>query len=162
MASSVRPVVRLATRPQVVHSLVHSSRSSSILRATSQFHTSTSRYATPSGPPPQGFRLPRPARFDEGQGAMDKASNYFLLTEIFRGMYVVLEQFFRPPYVCPFASKILFLRYFQLHDILSFRERSHLTPLPWRTRSPSLPFRRRTMHRLQTLRSHLPGASHHD
>jgi NADH dehydrogenase (ubiquinone) Fe-S protein 8 len=30
---------------------------------------------------------------------MDKASNYFLLTEIFRGMYVVLEQFFRPPYV---------------------------------------------------------------
>lgn len=30
---------------------------------------------------------------------MDKASNYFLLTEMFRGMYVVLEQFFRPPYV---------------------------------------------------------------
>jgi hypothetical protein len=32
---------------------------------------------------------------------MDKASNYFLLTEMFRGMYVVLEQFFRPPYVSP-------------------------------------------------------------
>ena len=29
---------------------------------------------------------------------MDKASNYFLLTEMLRGMYVVLEQFFRPPY----------------------------------------------------------------
>ena len=34
---------------------------------------------------------------------MDKASNYFLLTEMLRGMYVVMEQFFRPPYVemCP-------------------------------------------------------------
>jgi NADH dehydrogenase (ubiquinone) Fe-S protein 8 len=30
---------------------------------------------------------------------MDKASNYFLLTEMLRGMYVVMEQFFRPPYV---------------------------------------------------------------
>jgi len=29
---------------------------------------------------------------------MDKASNYFLLTEMMRGMYIVLEQFFRPPY----------------------------------------------------------------
>lgn len=30
---------------------------------------------------------------------MDKASNYFLMTEMMRGMWVVLEQFFRPPYV---------------------------------------------------------------
>ena len=30
---------------------------------------------------------------------MDKASNYFLLTEMMRGMYIVMEQFFRPPYV---------------------------------------------------------------
>ena len=30
---------------------------------------------------------------------MDKASNYFLLREMMRGMYVVMEQFFRPPYV---------------------------------------------------------------
>jgi len=29
----------------------------------------------------------------------DQAGNYFLLTEMMRGMYVVLEQFFRPPYV---------------------------------------------------------------
>ncbi len=49
------------------------------------------------GPPPKGFRLPKPKRFDEGEGVMDKASNYFLMTEMFRGMYVVLEQFFRPP-----------------------------------------------------------------
>jgi NADH dehydrogenase (ubiquinone) Fe-S protein 8 len=41
--------------------------------------------------------LPKPKRFYEGEGALDKASNYFLLTEMFRGMYVVMEQFFRPP-----------------------------------------------------------------
>jgi NADH dehydrogenase (ubiquinone) Fe-S protein 8 len=29
--------------------------------------------------------------------ALDKAGKYFLLTEIVRGMYVVLEQYFRPP-----------------------------------------------------------------
>jgi len=27
---------------------------------------------------------------------MDKVGNYFLFTEMLRGMYVVLEQFFRP------------------------------------------------------------------
>jgi NADH dehydrogenase (ubiquinone) Fe-S protein 8 len=40
----------------------------------------------------------RPARWDEEEeSTLDKASKYFLMTEIFRGMYVVLEQFFRPP-----------------------------------------------------------------
>jgi NADH dehydrogenase (ubiquinone) Fe-S protein 8 len=43
--------------------------------------------------------LPKPKRFDEGENVMDKASNYFLLTEMLRGMYVVMEQFFRAPYV---------------------------------------------------------------
>lgn len=47
---------------------------------------------------------------------MDKASNYFLLTEMFRGMYVVLEQFFRAPYVSPFGS--LDPRYLGLGDML--------------------------------------------
>ena len=32
---------------------------------------------------------------------MDKAGKYFLLGEMARGMYVVLEQFFRPPLVLP-------------------------------------------------------------
>jgi NADH dehydrogenase (ubiquinone) Fe-S protein 8 len=73
-------------------------RQSPYLLATSQFHTSTSFSATPYGQPPKGFRLPRPQRFDEGESSIDKASNYFLLTEMFRGMYVVMEQFFRPPY----------------------------------------------------------------
>jgi NADH dehydrogenase (ubiquinone) Fe-S protein 8 len=57
-------------------------------------------YATPSGPPPKGFRLPPPRRWDEKkESTIDALGKYFLLTEIARGMYVVLEQFFRPPYV---------------------------------------------------------------
>ena len=57
------------------------------------------RKATPAGPPPSNFRLPRPQRWDESkETSLDKAGKYFLLTEMMRGMYVVLEQFFRPPY----------------------------------------------------------------
>jgi hypothetical protein len=61
------------------------------------FSTTGRRAATPAGPPPPGFRLPRPKRWDEGEGALDRAGKYFLLLEMFRGMYVSLEQFFRPP-----------------------------------------------------------------
>ncbi|KAF2227896.1 hypothetical protein BDZ85DRAFT_255061 [Elsinoe ampelina] len=63
------------------------------------FSVSSHRLATSEGPPPQGFRLPRPKRWNEHEESVwDKAGNYFLLTEMFRGMWVVLEQFFRPPY----------------------------------------------------------------
>lgn len=63
------------------------------------FTTSSKQNATPSGPPPSNFRLARPQRWDEGkESSLDKAGKYFLLTEMLRGMYVVLEQFFRPPY----------------------------------------------------------------
>jgi len=55
-------------------------------------------YATPMGPPPKGFRQKAPARWDEeAEGTFDKVGKYFLLTEMARGMYVLLEQFFRPP-----------------------------------------------------------------
>ena len=64
--------------------------------------TVTRGYATPAGPPPKGFRVQRPKEWDEeSEGTMTKVSNYFLLTEMFRGMYVLMEQFFRPPYVFP-------------------------------------------------------------
>ncbi|KIW28474.1 NADH-ubiquinone oxidoreductase 23 kDa subunit, mitochondrial [Cladophialophora immunda] len=101
MASSLRPASRLVARPLSAASVIlRQAERSPFLRATTtaQFHSSSPRNALPSGPPPQGYRLPRPKRFDEGEGVMDKASNYFLLTEMLRGMYVVLEQFFRPPY----------------------------------------------------------------
>lgn len=104
MASSLRPASRLVARPSTASAIllrqVQGDRSPFLRTATAaQFHTSSPRHALPSGPPPRGYRLPRPKRFDEGEHVLDKASNYFLLTEMFRGMYVVLEQFFRPPYV---------------------------------------------------------------
>lgn len=69
-----------------------------LLGSTANFSSSMSRAATPAGPPQAGFRLPAPKRWDQGpESALDKASKYFLMAEIFRGMYVVLEQFFRPP-----------------------------------------------------------------
>ncbi|OJD22009.1 NADH-ubiquinone oxidoreductase 23 kDa subunit, mitochondrial [Blastomyces percursus] len=80
---------------------------SSLLRPTTAsalipvfaFSTSSLRSASPAGPPRQGFRLPPPKAWDQdNESALDKAGKYFLLAEMLRGMYVVLEQFFRPPY----------------------------------------------------------------
>ena len=69
-----------------------------LLGSTANFSSSTYRAASPAGPPKAGFRLPPPKRWDQdSESALDKASKYFLMAEIFRGMYVVLEQFFRPP-----------------------------------------------------------------
>jgi NADH dehydrogenase (ubiquinone) Fe-S protein 8 len=66
------------------------------------FSTGSSLMATPRGPPPPGFRLPPPTKWDQkGKSAMDHAGDYFLLTDLIRGMWVVLEQFFRPPFVAP-------------------------------------------------------------
>lgn len=89
--SSARAVTALA-RSQPTRSLL------SQRIAASTFSTSAHRPASTSGPPPQGFRTPPPTRWNEKkESVFDQASNYFLLTEMMRGMYVVLEQFFRPP-----------------------------------------------------------------
>lgn len=56
-------------------------------------------YATPSGPPPKNFRQAPYLRWnEEKESTLDRMGRYFLLTEMFRGMYVLMEQFFRPPY----------------------------------------------------------------
>lgn len=55
-------------------------------------------YATPLGPPPKGFRQQPIKKWDEEEEAtFTKLGKYFLMTEMARGMYVLLEQFFRPP-----------------------------------------------------------------
>ncbi|KAK4236552.1 oxidoreductase-like protein [Achaetomium macrosporum] len=55
-------------------------------------------YATPAGPPPKNFRLRPPTEWDqEKETTFDKVGKFFLMTEMLRGMYVLLEQFFRPP-----------------------------------------------------------------
>ena len=55
-------------------------------------------YATPAGRPPSGFRLKKePAWDEESESTLNRMGKYFLLSEMARGMYVALEQFFRPP-----------------------------------------------------------------
>lgn len=55
-------------------------------------------YATPAGTTSSGFRQKRPAAWDEeSESTLDRTGRYFLLTEMFRGMYVAMEQYFRPP-----------------------------------------------------------------
>ena len=76
--------------------------------ATAAFSSSALRSATPAGAPPSGFRLPRTERWDESkESSLDKAGKYFLMTEMLRGMYVVLEQFFRPPLVFLISNNLL-------------------------------------------------------
>ncbi|KAK9474771.1 uncharacterized protein V1510DRAFT_410623 [Dipodascopsis tothii] len=48
--------------------------------------------------PPANFRIAPAKNWDEGESALDKAGRFFLMAEMFRGMYVVLEQYFRAPY----------------------------------------------------------------
>ncbi|ORY80712.1 hypothetical protein BCR35DRAFT_304270 [Leucosporidium creatinivorum] len=64
---------------------------------------------TQTGPTVPGYSTPPAAPivpqaeqtvvdYSNGPSALDKASSLFFFTEILRGMTVVLEQFFRPPY----------------------------------------------------------------
>ncbi|KAF2760003.1 NADH-quinone oxidoreductase subunit I [Pseudovirgaria hyperparasitica] len=92
--ASARPLMMLVrSRPSIFASSPAQQR---LLAAF--FTTSAARNASGSGRPPSGFRIPAPKQWDEGESSLDKAGKYFLLTEMFRGMWVVLEQFFRAPY----------------------------------------------------------------
>ncbi|KAI9149978.1 NADH-ubiquinone oxidoreductase 23 kDa subunit [Paramyrothecium foliicola] len=56
-------------------------------------------YATPNGPPPANFRTSKRVEWAGDQDStLDRIGKFFLMTEMARGMYVLLEQFFRPPY----------------------------------------------------------------
>merc|ERR1712219_54706 len=100
--ASAKPLTMLVARSRPTARLTSSISVRTIAApATSPpaaFSTTTFRaYATPSGPPPAGFRLPKPEPWDQSkESTLDKAGKYFLLTEMARGMYVVLEQYFRP------------------------------------------------------------------
>ncbi|CDK26521.1 unnamed protein product [Kuraishia capsulata CBS 1993] len=48
---------------------------------------------------PANFRLSRPKTWEEsGESALSKATKWYLLAEMFRGLYIVLEMYFRAPY----------------------------------------------------------------
>jgi hypothetical protein len=130
--ASAKPLTMLVARCRPAATLsasLHPSTTTTANRVTAAaaFSTTALRHATPSGPPPAGFRLPRPERWDESkESSLDKAGKYFLMTEMARGMYVVLEQYFRPPCVAPLKALSLSaeeaLIDFQIHHLLSFRE----------------------------------------
>ncbi|KAM0749857.1 NADH-quinone oxidoreductase [Meredithblackwellia eburnea MCA 4105] len=56
-----------------------------------------SLYASPAPHTPTPAAPAHPD-YSKGPSALDKAANVFFFTEIVRGMAIVLEQFFRPPY----------------------------------------------------------------
>ncbi|KAE8221004.1 hypothetical protein CF319_g5562 [Tilletia indica] len=91
-----------------------SSTSALVLAASARFGTARG-YAT--GAPQTGpstlshnpeLQTPNPSAtatataqypdYSKGPSALDKAANLFFFTEILRGMWIVLENFFRPPY----------------------------------------------------------------
>lgn len=73
---------------------------SSSLVAARLFVAQQRGYATPQGPPPANFRTSRQVKWTwDNESTLDRVGKFFLMTEMARGMYVLLEQFFRPPYV---------------------------------------------------------------
>lgn len=77
---------------------------SSSLVAARLFVAQQRGYATPQGPPPANFRTSRQVQWTwDKQSTLDRVGKFFLMTEMARGMYVLLEQFFRPPYVYSIA-----------------------------------------------------------
>lgn len=96
--ASTKPLAMLCRPSTQLLRASRTSASSPWIQAAAAFSTAQARYATPTGPPPSKFRLARPERWNESKtSALDQAGQFFLLTEMARGMYVVLEQFFRPP-----------------------------------------------------------------
>lgn len=93
--------------------------------ATPYHHQQQQRgYATPKGALPQNFRTSKPVEWVwEKDSLLDRLGKYFLMTEMARGMYVLLEQFFRPPYVIlttHIAEMEVLTEDTQLHHLLSF------------------------------------------
>lgn len=86
-----RPVLKSVIAPSA-------SPSALLLRQSANGHRALFSTLRPAfAAPPSAFRPQGQAVVPQGS-ALDKAGSYFLMTEMLRGMYVVLEQFFKPPY----------------------------------------------------------------
>lgn len=114
-------------------------------------------YATPMGPPPKNFRTSKRVEFAwEKDNTLDKMGKYFLLTEMARGMYVLMEQFFRPPYTIYYPFEKVRCPGFAGTGVRSSRDTDggsgpDLSPVPRRARPATIPLGRRALHRLQAL-----------
>ena len=98
--ASIRSLGTIAARPSRMLLAASKSKHSFLPTPSTPFArfstTPVREYAAPQGPP-AGLRTGREPNWEEGESALDKAGRIFLMTEMARGMYVVLEQFFRPP-----------------------------------------------------------------
>lgn len=104
--ASTRSITALARTSGPLFRTLPTSRTAPLVAT---FSTSAPRAALPSGPPPAGYRIANPTRYDSpgAENALDKASKYFLMTEMARGMWVLMEQFFRPPYASPTCPSLI-------------------------------------------------------
>ncbi|TYJ53191.1 NADH dehydrogenase [ubiquinone] iron-sulfur protein 8, mitochondrial [Cryptococcus floricola] len=120
--SLLRPALApLLARPIAPIAVRHISTSPIARLATPSNYTGPTH--VPAGPP----KSPNPIEtgtadavsaspypdYSKGPSALDKASQLLFLTEIVRGMWIVLEQFFRPPYTImyPFEKGPLSARF---------------------------------------------------
>jgi len=89
----------LASR-QMTRAAATTSRSTAALVAVRAAAATQLRgYATPNGPPPQNFRQSKRIEWSwDRESTLDRVGKFFLMTEMARGMYLLMEQFFRPPY----------------------------------------------------------------
>jgi NADH dehydrogenase (ubiquinone) Fe-S protein 8 len=97
--SSPRTMTALARSRAMRAIALHAARQTTFASA---FSTSSQRLRLAEngaqGSAPERFRLPTPDKWNENKESVwDQAGKYFLLTEMARGMWVLMEQFFRPP-----------------------------------------------------------------
>ncbi|EIW71394.1 hypothetical protein TREMEDRAFT_42796 [Tremella mesenterica DSM 1558] len=110
MSRMLTPILSQTSRSILSHRLLPRSLPPSSLKANFS-STSFRLLATPQTGPQtvssQPTRTPNPMEssvkqewpdYSKGPSALDKAAQLFFFTEILRGMWIVLEQFFRPPY----------------------------------------------------------------
>lgn len=96
--TTARRLARAATTSSILPAATATTTSRLAASAIAAQLVARRGYATPLGPPPKGFRQQPTKKWDEeDEGTFNKLGKYFLMTEMARGMYVLLEQFFRPP-----------------------------------------------------------------
>ncbi|PWZ01377.1 putative NADH-ubiquinone oxidoreductase 23 kDa subunit precursor [Testicularia cyperi] len=84
-------IVRALATPQTGPTFVHEGRSPSPEVTKTATYTAASAQQQIDGAPVY-------PDYSKGPSALDKAGQLFFFTEILRGMWIVLENFFRPPY----------------------------------------------------------------
>ena len=87
----------VSTRTQTLPSILIRATSASFSTASSRFQNKGIKYDERPKAPGGTFRLSEKPGWGEQEHTLDQAGRYFLMLEMMRGMYVVLEQFFRPP-----------------------------------------------------------------